>query len=283
MQKRIKWILLIMGILLACFILPGFWNGLTVRYYTHDTGIDFEKDPVRLALITDLHSCSYGRGMRNLIDTLNAQNPDMILLGGDIFDDKLPDDNTEAFLAGISGCVPCYYVTGNHEYWGGESAFEKKMAILGRYGIIRLSGTGKETVVRGRRFMICGLDDPCQWTGDLTEDVPEGFLSELSAVSALAEEDAYPILLTHRPELFELYCKHGFELVLSGHTHGGQWRIPFLLNGLYAPNQGLFPMLAGGEYERDGAVMIVSRGLARESTHVPRFYNPPELVIIDLY
>ena len=282
MRKRATWILLIAGIFLLSLILAGFWNGLTVRHYTVDTGRDLAEGSVRLALITDLHSCSYGKGMKTLIDAVNAEEPDVILLGGDIFDDELPDDNAQAFLAGLGGGVPCYYVTGNHEYWSGEDAFGKKMAILERYGIIRLSGTGETIEIGGLRLLICGVDDPCQWTGVLLNDVPEGFLRELAEVSALVEEDAYSILLTHRPELFELYGKYGFDLALSGHAHGGQWRIPLLMNGFYAPNQGFFPKLAGGKYEKNGTVMIVSRGLARETTRIPRLFNPPELVIVDL-
>ena len=88
--------------------------------------------------------------------------------------------------------------------------------------------------------------------------------------------------MSSQPELFDIYTKYGFDLVLCGHAHGGQWRIPFILNGVYAPNQGIFPQYAGGRYEKDGTVMIVSRGLARETTYVPRIFNRPELVIIDL-
>ena len=220
--------------------------------------------------------------MKKLIDKVAEQRPDVILLGGDIFDDRLPDGNTELFLSGISGTVPCCYVTGNHEYWSGPDAFEHKMAILDRYGIVRLSGTGSELEVGGVRLMIGGADDPCRWTGTLSGAVPDGFLAELSAVSGLSGDCDVSILLSHRPELFDLYCRYGFDLVLAGHAHGGQWRVPGLLNGLYAPNQGFFPRLAGGKYERDGTVMIVSRGLARESTRIPRYFNPPELVVIDL-
>ena len=76
--------------------------------------------------------------------------------------------------------------------------------------------------------------------------------------------------------------KYPFDLILSGHAHGGQWRIPGILNGLYAPDQGLFPAYAGGRYEMNGATFIVSRGLARESTLAPRVFNRPELIVIDL-
>ena len=102
--------------------------------------------------------------MKTLINAIDKQNPDVILLGGDIFDDQQPDDNTETFLAGISGMALCYYVTGNHEYWSGEDAFEKKMAILDRYGVVRLNGTAAEIEIEGLRLIVCGVDDPCEWT-----------------------------------------------------------------------------------------------------------------------
>ncbi|MBR4319366.1 MAG: metallophosphoesterase, partial [Oscillospiraceae bacterium] len=105
---------------------------------------------------------------------------------------------------------------------------------------------------------------------------------QLKLLNETAQNGNYTILLSHRPELFPLYENCQFDLVLSGHAHGGQWRIPYLLNGLYAPNQGLFPEYAGGKYQSGQVTMLVSRGLARESTKLPRFYNRPELVVIDL-
>ena len=71
-------------------------------------------------------------------------------------------------------------------------------------------------------------------------------------------------------------------LLLAGHAHGGQWRLPGLLNGLFAPDQGLFPTYAGGRYALGDTTLLVSRGLARESTRLPRFYNRPELVMVEL-
>ena len=98
----------------------------------------------------------------------------------------------------------------------------------------------------------------------------------------MTDTGAYTILLAHRPEYYETYCNYSFDLVLCGHAHGGQWRIPYLINGLYAPNQGIFPKYAGGRYDGDKTTMIVSRGLDIETTWVPRIFNRPELVIIDL-
>ena len=207
-------------------------------------------------------------------------------MGGDIFDDDLPDDNAEAFLRAIGGRYPVWYVTGNHEYWSGGAGFARKMAILEECGIVRLSGETATVEVNGSRITICGVDDPYAWADSygFTDERMEGsFREQVAQVAAQTEEDTYTILLTHRPELLDVYSQYDFDLVLAGHAHGGQWRIPGILNGLWAPNQGLFPAYAGGRYEQNGTTMIVSRGLARESTWLPRWYNRPELVIIDLH
>ena len=262
--------LLILGVLTA----PGLINPLTVRHYSVTS--DKITHPVRIALITDLHSCSYGEQEQELISAIDAQQPDLILLGGDIFDDVLPDDNTVSFLDGISGRYPVYYVTGNHEYWAGEAVYEQKMEILSHYEIIRLAGTSDTLNINGSTLMIAGVDDPETYI----IDARHGFEEQLAEVKPSG--DCYSIILSHRPERVDAYAQAGFDLALCGHAHGGQWRIPGIVNGLFAPDQGFFPAHAGGRYDQDGTVMIVSRGLARESTKAPRIYNPPELVIVDL-
>jgi len=92
----------------------------------------------------------------------------------------------------------------------------------------------------------------------------------------------FSLLLSHRPDMTDLYESLRFDLVVSGHAHGGQWRIPLLLNGLYAPHQGLFPRYAGGLYRLNGTNLLVSRGLSRETTPLPRIFNRPEVVIVDI-
>ncbi len=265
--------------LLALFFAFGLYNNLKLQRYT----IDAEPivTPLRIVLVADLHSCRYGDDEQELIDAVDAQQPDLLLLAGDIFDDVLPDNNTAAFLESVGTRYPCYYVTGNHEYWSGESAFQEKMAILDRCGVRRLSDEAITLTVNGETLNLCGVNDPD--AGRLpSERAPAGFAAQLAQVKQLAQPGNYTVLLSHRPEAFEQYSALGFDLALCGHAHGGQWRIPFLLNGLYAPNQGLFPKYAGGEYHLEGTTMIVSRGLARESIRIPRFYDRPELVVIDL-
>jgi predicted MPP superfamily phosphohydrolase len=92
---------------------------------------------------------------------------------------------------------------------------------------------------------------------------------------------SYKILMAHRPENIELYRKYSFELIVSGHTHGGQIRIPYIMNGLYAPDQGFFPKYSGGVYQHENLTHIISRGLSI-NPKLPRIFNPPELVVITI-
>ena len=126
----------------------------------------------------------------------------------------------------------------------------------------------------GAAIALCGVDDPA--VGE------QARAAQLEKASAQRPEGVVSLLLSHRPERIETYLSYGFDVILAGHAHGGQWRLPGLINGLAAPNQGLFPRYAGGRYDLEGTVLVVSRGLARETTRLPRIFNRPELVLLDL-
>ena len=289
-RKRI--ILLAAAVILLILAIFAFDTRLMVRKYSIEA--EEIETPIRVALVTDLHSCYYGENQSELIDAIDAENPDVILLGGDIFDDVKEDTNTELFLAGIAGRYPIYYVTGNHECWGGKYRFDNQMAILEKYNIPVLSGETVPLTVNGETVNLCGVDDPDVYMVITdAENEPEGyiqaqtnkedtFIDTLAALSDEADENVFTILLSHRPEYCKTYMKYTFDLVLCGHAHGGQWRIPGILNGLYAPHQGIFPKYAGGRYDSEDMTMIVSRGLAKETTRIPRIFNRPELVVIDV-
>lgn len=228
--------------------------------------------PVRLALLTDFHGCDYGEDASRLVNAVNELQPDAVLLVGDIFDDKLAWDDSEALVRSLAAEWPCFYVTGNHEYW--SNRVEEICRIVRNAGAKVLEQNGETIILNGQRISFCGVPDPSAGVN------MEG---ALRLAAADAEPGAFTVLLAHRPELIEKYAANGaFDLVVSGHAHGGQIRIPGLVNGLYAPNQGWFPEYAGGLYAVDGMTMIVSRGLARESTLFPRIFNRPELVLIEL-
>ena len=272
LKKRSKKLLLAGGIAAALLVWAGLDTSLTVQIYTVESGK--VEAPVRLALLTDLHSCDYGEGQRELLDAVEEQDPDLVLLGGDIVDDgpEMPEERALATVEALAERWPTYYVTGNHEYRTGR-AEEIKELLAGR-GAVVLEGTCALVTVGEQTLQICGVDDPAVGAAV--------WQSQLEDVTAALEGDVCSILISHRPERVADYTGRGFDLVLSGHAHGGQWRIPLLGVGLIAPNQGLFPRYAGGTYDLEGTTLVVSRGLARESTRIPRLYNPPEVVVVDL-
>ena len=272
-KKHIKYIIFTM---LIALVLLAFDVRLKIVQYTITS--EKIKKPMRIALVTDLHSCKYGTNQKTLIDAVDKEKPDMILLGGDIFDDEIPDDNTKTFLTAMAKRYPCYYVTGNHEYW--SLHVSEMLDWLEANGIEDIGGKTIRTAINGNEISLSGLNDPdeARYTGE-----GDGMKAELERAKNERDDTAFTMLLTHRPSFVNLYKDAGFDLILAGHAHGGQWRIPGVLNGVFAPDEGFFPKYAGGFYHFDnGGEMIVSRGLARESTRVPRIFNRPELVIINI-
>ena len=252
-------------VLTAYFFLP-----VTERFNLLKEG---DENAVRCVLVTDLHSCYYGKNQKNLIERIDKENPDIIFLGGDIFDDKIDDDNAVIFLEEISKKYKCFYVSGNHEYWS-ERCDEMKDKVRS-LGITVLEGDCETIEINGKTIDVCGVDDPTRLTNSQ-------FKEQLNKAYAKTSEDHYKILLTHRPEQTDFYALYDYDLILSGHAHAGQIRIPFINIGIYAPNQGLFSKYVSGIYTlSNGSRLIVSRGLARESTPAPRFFNHPEIVVID--
>lgn len=266
---------IIAGLVLAAgwlvFMAAGLYNKLTVTEYTIRTSKVTSE--IKIVLLADLHNCSYGEGQVQLIETIEQQEPDLILMPGDIMDDVLPDEKTADLLEGIAGRYPCYYVTGNHEFW--SERVEEQKELMRSYGVTVLEGESDTISLNGQTLFIYGIDDPSVGRRRFTQ--------QFDAAADSARESQYNILLAHRPELFSDYIEHDFDLVVSGHAHGGQWRLPFLLpNGLFAPNQGLFPRYTRGVHTQNGTSMVVSRGLSRETTRIPRFFNRPEVVVIHL-
>lgn len=235
------------------------------------------ENPVKIAFISDLHGNWYGKNQKTLIKAIDKQNPDLVLFGGDIFDDKISYKESEETISILSKKYKCYYVSGNHEYWSKD--IENIFNIIKSYGVTILSGDVETIEINGQIINICGLDDPDDYVY-MSDGI--SIEEQIKTVDEKVNRDYYTILLSHRPEYYDLYSRYGFDLVLSGHAHGGQWRIPLILNGLYAPNQGLFPKYAGGVYDYEGGSMVVSRGLDRQGVKVPRIFNRPEIVFIEI-
>ena len=278
-KKLKKWLKCILKIMLFLIVMTA-WYEIPVTEYITISGGGKVKEPVKFALVTDLHSGYYGKDEAELINMIDRETPDAILMSGDIFDDRLSMDNARIFCEQIAGKYPCFYVTGNHEIWSPNE--HKINEYLRSIGITVLEGTAETLTIKGSVISFCGVDDPtymtdAEWEAQLTS-------AETAADSASASAQApYKVLLSHRPERTKTYEAYNFDLIVSGHAHGGQWRIPFTKMGVHAPNQGQFPRYVDGLYELgNGSKMIVSRGLARERMPYPRFFNHPEIVVIDL-
>ena len=272
----------IIGVLAGLFLALIVWTAwgntaLELNTYTISSReLPDSFDGYRIAQVSDLHNAEFGEGNQRLLDMLRKAEPDMIAITGDLIDSR--KTNIAVALAFAKEAVkfaPCYYVSGNHE--ARVSEYQDLKTGLEAAGVTVLDDTQVKIEVFGESITIIGVDDPSFSADYLTGDaaVIDKKLSELAA-----EDPGFTILLSHRPELFDTYVNHGIDLVLSGHAHGGQFRLP-LIGGLVAPNQGLFPKYDAGLYSEDHTNMIVSCGLG--NSIIPfRFNNRPEVVLIEL-
>lgn len=270
MRKKHRWILPVLAILVILTLI-ALDERLILRTYTvvspKLTAV------VRLAVVTDFHSSD---NADDVVAMVASCAPDAVLLVGDMFDDDIanrPTERTLSLMRQLSAQYPCYYVSGNHEAWTGEMDALYQQTEEAGVTVLRMS-SGVLTV-RGQRIALCGVPDPYEMVLSGAPDTEEQLRQALEDVDSAD----FTVLLAHRPELLAKYAQFPLDLVVSGHAHGGQVRIPGVLNGLYAPNQGWFPKLAGGAYTQDGTTLIVSRGLAVR-TRLPRIFNRPEVVLV---
>lgn len=270
MRKKHWWILPVLAILVILTLI-ALDERLILRTYTVvSPKLTAE---VRLAVVTDFHSSDNADDVAAMTASCA---PDAVLMVGDMFDDDIanrPTERTLSLMRQLSAQYPCYYVSGNHEAWTGEMDALYQQTEEAGVKVLRMS-SGVLTV-RGQRIALCGIPDPYEMVFSGAPDTEEQLRQALEDVDSAD----FAVLLAHRPELLAKYAQFPLDLVVSGHAHGGQVRIPGVLNGLYAPNQGWFPKLAGGAYTQDGTTLIVSRGLAVR-TRLPRIFNRPEVVLV---
>lgn len=270
MRKKHWWILPALAILVALALI-ALDERLILRTYT--VASPKLTAEVRLAVVTDFHSSD---NADDVVAMVASCAPDAVLMVGDMFDDDTqnrPTERTLSLMRQLSALYPCYYVSGNHEAWTGEMDALYQQTEEAGVTVLRMS-SGVLTV-RGQRIALCGIPDPYEMVFSGAPDTEEQLRQALEDVDSAD----FTVLLAHRPELLAKYAQFPLDLVVSGHAHGGQVRIPGVLNGLYAPNQGWFPKLAGGAYTQDGTTLIVSRGLAVR-TRLPRIFNRPEVVLV---
>jgi Predicted phosphohydrolases len=251
------------------------WGNTTVgitHYAVKSRRLPAAFNGFKIAVVSDFHNAQYGNDNAGLLADIRAQQPDIIAITGDFVDCHRTDFGVaERFAKGLVEIAPCYYVLGNHETWIGEGKESYEQAMKAA-GVMILRNAFVPLKRNGETLQIIGLDDPD--FGDTN------FALQKELVSMPLMDD-YSILLSHRPEMFEVYSAENMDLALCGHAHGGQVRLPFI-GGLFAPNQGLFPKYDAGMFTEKNTTMIISRGIGNSSFPV-RFNNRPEILIVRLF
>ncbi len=277
--KKKYFIISISALLLAALILYTVWgnSALELNHYTISSKTLLSNfDGFRIAHISDLHNTDLGNQNKKLIFMLSDSKPDIIAITGDLIDSR--NTNIEIALEFVKEAVkiaPCYYVTGNHE--SRISNYDDLKEGLEKLGVIVLEDEKEIIEKNGEKIAIFGIDDP-SFHGK-KQSANEKSIVQEKLEELFKNENSFSILLSHRPEFFEVYVENDINLVLCGHAHGGQFRLPFL-GGIAAPNQGLFPKFDSGMFTENSTNMIVSRGIG--NSIIPfRFNNRPELILIE--
>lgn len=262
---------------ISVWIVQGNTNLEITEYYVSSSMIPDSFDCFEIAQISDLHNAELGDENKDLLMLLSQIEPDVIVLTGDLIDSRHTDiDIALAFAGKAVQIAPVYYVTGNHE--ARISEYEELKTGLTEAGVTVLENQKIQITQNEESITLMGIHDPSFRTDYLFGDAET--VAGQAITSLQNKSDGFTVLLSHRPELFDVYVDAGINLVFSGHAHGGQFRLP-VVGGLVAPNQGFFPKYDAGRFDKENITMIVSRGIG--NSIIPfRINNPPEIVVVEL-
>jgi len=251
-------------------------------------------DRFKIVQVSDLHGKIFGLDSQTLYDKISRERPNIVVITGDLIDERNYNlEYARDVVRKLSRIAPVFFVTGNHEGNFVPGVKERTLDAIQRSGAHMLDERCVELSFESNgelRFVPKDADAPTSPDSILLAGVPDpieqgrgyrGWIEQKLA-QVPRRDGQFCALASHRPELIDLYSKYRFDLVFSGHAHGGQFRLPFLLpNGLNAPHQGFFPKYTSGLYRKDGTIEIVSRGLG-PSVIPTRIFNRPNLVVCEL-
>lgn len=276
-------------------------NVYITQYEIVDDAIPQAFDGYRIVQVTDVHSIRSQEQADLLYEEIVAQYPDAIVITGDLIDspyyteennalkagttDKMAGQDTIDFVARLTENYYVYFVYGNHEMVLLDDIDNNPFKVaMEEIGVIFLNNEGVKITKDEQSIYMLGIQDPATLYKDSDyaeyETHSERVNAMMKNVMSLKEEDLYTVVLSHRPEYFEDYIKYDADLILTGHAHGGQVRLPGI-GGLYAPGQGFFPEYTSGLLEDNQTTMIIGRGIGN-SVQIPRIFNPPEINTIIL-
>ena len=277
-KKRIVAFGLILTLLLALVIWTIWGNTAlqTNEYTIKSDKISDSFDGFRIVHISDLHNAKIGKENQKLLDKISDANPDIIAITGDLVDRRHTDISVAlSFTKKAVEIAPCYFVSGNHEAYIAEYDYLK--SELEKQGVVVLDNGVFEIEKSGEKIALVGLKDPSFKYDHELKSATE-FLK--TSIKPFSLDKTFTVLLAHKPEPFDIYAECGADLVLSGHTHGGQFRLPFV-GGVLSPDHTFFPEYDAGLFVKDDTSMIVSKGIGNSSVPV-RFNNRPEIIVVTL-
>ena len=279
--SKIRRTLISIAVSIVFAIIFCLWQNNSLVISEHDyinESLPSDFDGFKIAHISDLHNKSFGKDQIRLLEKLKSTSPDMIVITGDLIDRRKYDlDVAMMFIEGAVDVAPVYYVSGNHEAWSGEFSLIKESLLSA--GVSVLDNEKLKITKANSWINILGVSDP----DFLTSSYMDGTnISDMSKkLEEWSAEQGFKILLSHRPELLDLYAHHQMDLIFTGHAHGGQFRIPLIGGGLVAPDQGLFPEFTSGLHIRGSSTMFISRGLGNSIVPI-RIFNRPEIIAVTL-
>jgi len=228
---------------------------------------------VKIVHLTDFHSYNFGEREKRILEILEKINPDFIFITGDFIDHKTKNINScQEFWQKLGNKYQgkIFGVIGNHEYWNDDISTKDFKKLLEKSGIVVLDNKNKKIFQGNEYIYLVGVDDPDTGNDDLKK------------AAAGAEENVPKILLAHSPDIvndLDSLKKENINLILAGHTHGGQIKIPFI-KPFWTPtkNHGKY---ASGLFEIDNIYLYVNRGIGTAVLPI-RFNCPPEVTVIEL-
>lgn len=278
-----KFSIILGAIILVLFVALVIWgvycdNTIAItNYCVNNTKNDTK---LKFVVITDLHNKEYGEKNTDLAELVKEQNPDFIAVCGDMVNRGDPDTTKmKDVLEKLSKIAPTYCCLGNHERDNAAKFGTDFKSETDSTGAVLLDNEYIKFTKNGKSVLIGGMSDyPYYEFYSPDDDVPSRTLWEEFAEKA---KNNFTILLHHQPEyIAEDAKKTDIDLIVCGHTHGGQIQLPFI-GGVIAPNQGLFPKYDKGEFDLDDTKMIVCAGLSN-TVFIPRINNQVELGVVTI-
>ena len=264
-------IYIIIGIvLLILFIINCYYEDFKVKKNHFIIETNEIKEDYKIVQLSDFHNEKNNWLHKQIIEIIKEEKPNIIVITGDLID--IDDAKyAEKLIREIHDLAPIYYIPGNHEYLFGGYEELRRILLDNKVNILE-----NKTIKLDNNIVIHGVKDPIFGMPRDEEEVIKEYLDSFNL-----KKKEYNILLSHRPEYFDIYTDYNIDLVFTGHAHGGQFRIP-LLGPIFSPNQGLFPKYAMGMHIDKDTRMIVSRGLGNSMQAIIRVNNRPELIVVSL-